>query len=109
MKKKAGVLAGAVVLVLAVAVIFLTINRRGVREYPQTMHVANDICRIRAGAGEEFEVVGLLAKGERVMVLERKAGKDGQIWYRLDTSSLAEELELSGEEVYIRSDLLVMN
>lgn len=73
------------------------------------MYVANDICRIRAGAGGNFEVMGLLAKGERVVVLERKAGKDGQTWYKLDTASLAEELEISGEEVHIRSDLLVLN
>ncbi len=53
--------------------------------------------------------MGLLAKGESVVALEMKEAKDGQTWYKLDTASLAEELDLAGKECYIRSDLLVLN
>lgn len=109
MKKKTGYLAGAAAVVLVIAVVILTMHGRGDGDFPQTMYVAENVCKIRAGAGHEYEVVGMLAKGERVVALEMKEAKDGQTWYKLDTASLAEEMELAGKECYIRSDLLVLN
>lgn len=109
MKKKTGYLAGAVAVVLVIAVVILVMHGRSAGDFPQTMYVAENICKIRAGAGQEYEVVGLLAKGESVVAWEMKEAKDGQTWYKLDTASLAEELDLAGKECYIRSDLLVLN
>lgn len=73
---------------------------------PRIMYVNTDVCKVRSGAGEEFDTVGLLAKEEPVIVLDKTSGKDTQTWYRIDTASLPEDLELPMDECYIRSDLL---
>lgn len=77
-----------------------------VKAAPQTMYVNANVCKIRAGAGENFNTVGLLAKETPVIVLDKAAGKDTQTWYRIDKASLPAELEIDVEECYIRSDLL---
>lgn len=62
------------------------------------------------GAGEEFDVVGLLAEGEKLIILEAAEGKDDQLWYRIDKESLTEDMDVSSvEECYIRSDLVLNN
>lgn len=73
---------------------------------PRTMYVNADVCKLRAGAGEEFDTVGLLAKEEPVIVLDKTTGEDTQTWYKIDTASLPEDLEIPMDECYIRSDLL---
>ena len=80
------------------------------QEFPKTAHVDAPVCRIRVGAGEEFEVVGLLAEGEELIILEAAEGEDDQTWYRIDKESLTEDMDvLSVEDCYIRSDLVVNN
>lgn len=74
--------------------------------YPQEMIVSMPVCRIREGAGEEFQVIGLLGEGEVVTVLEKKEGTDGRMWYLLDQKSLPEPSDPSVEACYIRADLL---
>lgn len=74
---------------------------------PQTMYVSADVCKVRSGAGEEFDTVGLLAKEAPVLVLDKTIGKDAQSWYRIDKVSLPEDSDIPTEEYYIRSDLLV--
>ncbi|MBD5449639.1 MAG: peptidase, M56 family protein [Lachnospiraceae bacterium] len=79
-------------------------------EFPQTVYVGDRVCRIRAGAGEEFDVVGLLAEGEELIILEAAEGKDDQMWYRIDKESLTEDMDVSSvEDCYIRSDLVLDN
>lgn len=79
-----------------------------IQEFPRTMYVGVTVCRIRAGAGEEFDVVGLLGEGEKLITLQETEGKDNQSWYRIDKKSLPEGLDVSSvEECYIRSDLLL--
>lgn len=79
-------------------------------EFPQTVYVGDRVCRIRAGAGEEFDVVGLLAEGEELIILEAAEGKDDQMWYRIDKESLTEDMDVSSvEDCYIRSDLVLNN
>lgn len=75
-------------------------------EYPRTMCVDTRVCKVRAGAGEEFAVVGLLAEEEEITVLEMVEGSGERNWYRIDKESLPEDMEVSVEECYIRSDLL---
>lgn len=75
-------------------------------EYPQTMYVNVQVCKVREGAGEEFTVVGLIAEEEEVTVLEMVEGSGERNWYRIDKESLPEDMEVSAEECYIRSDLL---
>lgn len=75
-------------------------------EYPRTMYVNVQVCKVREGAGEEFTVVGLIAEEEEVTVLEMVEGSGGRNWYRVDKESLPEDMEVSAEECYIRSDLL---
>lgn len=75
-------------------------------EYPRTMCVDTRVCKVRAGAGEEFAVVGLLAEEEEITVLEMVEGSGERNWYRIDKGSLPEDMEVSAEECYIRSDLL---
>lgn len=80
------------------------------QEFPRSVHVGDHVSRIRAGAGEEFDVVGLLAEGEKLIVLEAAEGKDDQTWYRIDKESLSEDMDVSSvEDCYIRSDLVVNN
>lgn len=80
------------------------------QEFPKTMYVGDHVSRIRAGAGEEFDVIGLLAEGEEVIILEAAEGKDDQMWYRIDKESLMENMDVSSvEECYIRSDLVLKN
>lgn len=75
-------------------------------EYPRTMYVNVQVCKVREGAGEEFTVVGLIAEEEEVTVLEMVEGSGGRNWYRIDKESLPEDMEVSAEDCYIRSDLL---
>lgn len=75
-------------------------------DFPREMTVSMPVCRIREGAGEEFQVIGLLGEGEVVTVLEKKEGADGRLWYLLDQESLPEQPDPSVEECYIRADLL---
>lgn len=70
------------------------------------MHVSADVCKIRDGAGEEFGTIGLLAKQAQVIVVDGATDRNGQTWYRIDKASLPEELNISAEACYIRSDLL---
>lgn len=78
------------------------------QEFPQTMYVGVKVCKIRAGAGEEFDVVGLLGEGDKLIALQETEGKNNQNWYRIDKGSLPEGLDVSSaEECYIRSDLLL--
>lgn len=80
------------------------------QEFPKTMYVGDHVSRIRAGAGEEFDVIGLLAEGEEVIILETAEGKDDQMWYRIDKESLTEDMDVSSvEDCYIRSDLVLKN
>ncbi|MBD5475375.1 MAG: peptidase, M56 family protein [Lachnospiraceae bacterium] len=80
------------------------------QEFPRLVSVGAHVSRIRAGAGEEFDVVGLLSEGEKLIVLEAAEGKDDQTWYRIDKESLSEDMEVSSvEDYYIRSDLVVVN
>ena len=80
------------------------------QKFPQTAYVDAPVCRIRAGAGEEFDVVGLLAEGEELIILEAAEGEDDQTWYRIDKESLTEDMDVSSvEDCYIRSDLVVNN
>ncbi len=108
MKKKISCLAGAIILVLAVG-IFWAVNGRGTGEFPQTMRACEKVCKIRAGAGESYETVGLIAEAEVVTALELVAGENGQTWYRLDKESLPKDMEISADACYIRSDLLSLN
>lgn len=75
-------------------------------EYPRTMYVNVQVCKVREGAGEEFTVVGLIAEEEEVTVLEMVEGSGERNWYRIDKEFLPEDMEVSAEECYIRSDLL---
>lgn len=75
-------------------------------EDPRTMCVDTRVCKVRAGAGEEFAVVGLLLEEEEITVLEMVEGSGERNWYRIDKESLPEDMEVSAEECYIRSDLL---
>lgn len=75
-------------------------------DFPREMVVSLPVCRIREGAGEAFQVIGLSGEGEVVTVLEKKEGSDGRLWYLLDQESLPEPPEPSVEECYIRADLL---
>lgn len=75
-------------------------------EYPRVMYVDCLVCKVRAGAGEEFAVVGLMAEEDAVTVLEMVEGSGERNWYRIDKESLPEDMEISVEECYIRSDLL---
>ena len=80
------------------------------QEFPQTAYVDAPVCIIRAGAGEEFDIVGLLAEGEELIILEVTEGKNDQTWYRIDKEALTEDMDVSSvEDCYIRSDLVVNN
>ena len=80
------------------------------QEFPRLVYVGAHVSRIRAGAGEEFDVVGLLAEGEELTILEAAEGEDDQTWYRIDKESLTEDMDVSSvEDYYIRSDLVVVN
>ena len=74
--------------------------------FPQEMTVAMPVCKLREGAGEAFQVVGLIGEGETVIVLGKEEGNDGQMWYLLDRESLSEQPDNSVKECYIRADLL---
>ena len=76
------------------------------KTYPRTMYVNCLVCKVREGAGEEFKVVGLMAEEEEVTVLDLVEGSGGRSWYRIDKESLPEDMDISAEECYIRSDLL---
>lgn len=77
-------------------------------EYPRIMYVNANVlvCNVRAGAGEEYAVVGMLSQEEEVTVLEMVEGSGERNWYRIDKESLPEDMGISTEECYIRSDLL---
>lgn len=74
--------------------------------FPQEMTVAMPVCKLREGAGEAFQVVGLIGEGESVTVLAKEEGNDGQMWYLLDRESLSEQPDDSVKTCYIRADLL---
>lgn len=74
--------------------------------FPQKRTVAMPVCKLREGAGEAFQAVGLIGEGEIVTVLGKEEGKDGQMWYLLDKESLSEPPNDSVKECYIRADLL---
>lgn len=74
--------------------------------FPREMVVNMPVCRIRAGAGEGFPVVDLIAEGEKVTVLGKKEGSGGTLWYLLDQESLSEKPDPETAECYIRADLL---
>lgn len=74
--------------------------------FPREMVVNMPVCRIRAGAGEEFPVVGMIGEGEKVTVLGKKEGSGGILWYLLDQESLSEKPDPKTAECYIRADLL---
>ena len=76
------------------------------KTYPRTMYVNCLVCKVRDGAGEEFKIVGLMAEEEEVTVLEMIEGSGGRNWYKIDKDSLPEDMDISAEECYIRSDLL---
>lgn len=76
-------------------------------DFPREMVVSMPVCRIREGAGEAFQVIGLLGEGEVVTVLGKKEGSDGRLWYLLDQESLLEPPEPSVEACYMRADLLI--
>lgn len=103
--KKIGYFAGVIIIVAAVS-IFWAFQGQGTKAFPQEMYVCENVCKIRAGAGKSFEVVGLLAKEEMVTVLNLVEGEDGQTWYKLDKDSLPADMDIEAEECYIRSDLL---
>lgn len=103
MKKKLWCVTGVLLLVIAGIVIFAGVHNR--KAFPQTMYVNVNVCKVRAGAGEEFDAVGLLAAEEQVTALEEVKGKNGQTWYRIDEEVLAENGE-AVDECFIRSDLL---
>ncbi|MCX4341718.1 MAG: M56 family metallopeptidase [Lachnospiraceae bacterium] len=46
-------------------------------DFPREMVVSLPVCRIREGAGEAFQVIGLSGEGEVVTVLEKKEAMDG--------------------------------
>lgn len=75
-------------------------------EYPRVMYVDCLVCKVRAGAGEEFAIAGLAAEGEEVIALEMVKGSGERNWYRVDKESLPEDMDISAEECYIRADLL---
>lgn len=75
-------------------------------DYPRVMYVNCRVCKVRAGAGEKFAVVGLMAEEEAVTVLEMVEGSGERNWYRIDKESLPEDMDISADECYIRADLL---
>lgn len=91
--------------------IFLIINICAPKEYPKTMHVAVNACKVRNGAGVEFELVGKLRQGEIVIVLDVAEDQNNQTWYKIDSKSLPKDERswISAEEYYVRSDLLMQN
>ena len=91
--------------------IFLIIIICAPKEYPKTMHVAVNACKVRNGAGVEFELVGKLRQGEIVIVLDVAEDQNNQTWYKIDSKSLPKDERswISAEEYYVRSDLLMQN
>ncbi|MDE6845211.1 MAG: SH3 domain-containing protein [Lachnospiraceae bacterium] len=89
--------------------IFLIYNLCFPKEYPQTMHVVVAACKVRAGAGHEFDIVGVLPQGETVTVLGIAEDDEHYTWYKIDPRRLPEDKIIDSEEYYIRSDLLVMD
>ena len=57
MNKKIGYFAGAIIFV-AIIGIFWAVNGQDIEEFPQTMYVCQNVCKVRAGAGESFDAVG---------------------------------------------------
>ena len=72
----------------------------------QEMVVTMPACNIREGAGEEYQVVGIIGKGEQVTVLGKVKGTGGKLWYLLDQESLPQPPDPLVEACYIRGDLL---
>ncbi len=108
MNKKIGYFAG-VIIIVAIIGIFWAVNGQDIEAFPQTMYVCQNVCRVRVGAGESFDAVGLLAKEDMVTVLDLVEGENGKTWYRLDKDSLPTDMDIEAEECYIRSDLLVLH
>lgn len=82
------------------------IDERDSEGFPREMVVNMPVCRIRAGAGEEFPVVDMVGKGKKVTVLGKKEGSGGILWYLLDQESLSGQPDPEAAECYIRADLL---
>lgn len=81
-------------------------DQRENEDFPREMTVNMPVCRIRAGAGEEFPVVDLIGEGEKVTIIGKKKGSGGVLWYLLDQESLPEKPEPETAACYIRADLL---
>ena len=109
MEKKSRYISAAVLLI--VFGIFLIFIICAPKEYPQTMHAAVMACKVRNGAGVEYDCVGFLQKGDVVIVLGVAEDQNNQIWYKIDPKSVQKDERAweSAEEYYIRSDLLVMD
>ena len=94
-------------LLAAVGALLLISDRSDSGEFPQEMCAEDGPCRIRAGAGVEFEAVGWLERGEHVTVTDLVEGTDGRSWwYRVDRRSLPENAGITAGKYYIRGDLL---
>lgn len=106
MEKKSRYIAAAALLV--VFSIFLLFTLRSSTGYPQTMRVAVMACKVRSGAGVEFDLVGWLTEDETVTVLGVAEDKNNQTWYKIDKRCIADSPNAAdADECYVRSDLLV--
>lgn len=106
LEKKSRYIAAAALLV--VFSIFLLGTFCSSTGYPQTMHVAVMACKVRSGAGTEFDLVGWLTEDETVTVLGVAEDKNNQTWYKIDKKCIADSPEAAeAEECYVRSDLLM--
>lgn len=108
MKRKTGYLAGGIFIVALVCILWAVVGQ-DTADFPQKMHAGDYICKVRSGAGESFDIVGMLAQEETVTVLELVEGENGQTWYKIDKDSLPKDMDITVAECYIRSDLLLLN
>lgn len=79
------------------------------KDFPQKLRVAVMACKVRNGAGVGYDLIGYLSEDDEVTALDLIKDKDGGTWYKIDRQSLPADLKISGEECYIRSDLLITN
>lgn len=108
LEKKSRYISAATLLVMFG--IFLLVTFCSSTGYPQTMRVAVMGCKVRSGAGTEFDLVGWLTQDETVIVLGVAEDKNNQTWYKIDKKCIADSSEAANaEECYVRSDLLVID